>query len=163
MAGALCDSLAERIFVPAFVYFFQMLYPFGWVNRRDHPLGAGEPGPAIVVQPGEAAAYPAQARNGDSLVPVTTGEQLTERQALQFRLPGQIDSVLAIIDVASKGRLLLRQIVLELFQLGARRIIAVDASEPELEKLALNVVVGRGVGAGKIQMRECLVYLVIER
>ena len=32
-----CESLAERIFVPAFVYFFQMLYPFAWVNRRDHP------------------------------------------------------------------------------------------------------------------------------
>lgn len=46
-----------------------------YVILRDHPLGAGEPGPAIVVQPGEAAAYPAQARNGDSLVPVTAGEQ----------------------------------------------------------------------------------------
>ena len=44
-----------------------------YIILRDHPLGVGEPGPPIVVQPGEAAAYPAQARNGDSLVPVTAG------------------------------------------------------------------------------------------
>jgi hopene-associated glycosyltransferase HpnB len=28
-----CESLSERLFIPAFVYFFQMLYPFAWVNR----------------------------------------------------------------------------------------------------------------------------------
>ncbi len=27
-----CDSLAERTLVPAFVFFFQLLYPFAWVN-----------------------------------------------------------------------------------------------------------------------------------
>jgi glycosyltransferase involved in cell wall biosynthesis len=32
-----CVSLAERCFVPAFIYFFQMLYPFAWVNRPRHP------------------------------------------------------------------------------------------------------------------------------
>jgi hopene-associated glycosyltransferase HpnB len=28
-----CDTLAERSLIPAFVFFFQMLYPFTWVNR----------------------------------------------------------------------------------------------------------------------------------
>ncbi len=28
-----CRSFAERCFIPAFVFFFQMLYPFAWVNR----------------------------------------------------------------------------------------------------------------------------------
>jgi hopene-associated glycosyltransferase HpnB len=45
-----CESLAERIFVPAFIYFFQMLYPFGWVNRRDHPVGAAAGG-CMLVRP----------------------------------------------------------------------------------------------------------------
>ena len=35
-----------------------------YIILRDHPLGAAEPGPAIVVQPGEAAAYLAQRRSG---------------------------------------------------------------------------------------------------
>jgi hopene-associated glycosyltransferase HpnB len=50
-----CESLAERIFVPAFVYFFQMLYPFGWVNRRDHALGAAAGG-CMLVRPQALAA-----------------------------------------------------------------------------------------------------------
>ncbi len=32
MVALSCDSLAERALVPAFVFFFQMLYPFAWVN-----------------------------------------------------------------------------------------------------------------------------------
>ena len=38
-----CKSFAERLFVPAFVFFFQMLYPFGWVNdpRRATAAAAG--------------------------------------------------------------------------------------------------------------------------
>src|SRR5262249_61903304 len=38
-----CKSFAERLFVPAFVFFFQMLYPFAWVNDppRAPPCAAG--------------------------------------------------------------------------------------------------------------------------
>jgi hopene-associated glycosyltransferase HpnB len=38
-----CESPAERWLVPAFVFFFQMLYPFGWVNdvRRRTAAAAG--------------------------------------------------------------------------------------------------------------------------
>jgi hopene-associated glycosyltransferase HpnB len=38
MAKLRCESLAERMLVPAFVFFFQMLYPFGLANR---PKGLG--------------------------------------------------------------------------------------------------------------------------
>ena len=38
-----CESFAERLLVPAFVFFFQMLYPFAWVNdpRRTTTAAAG--------------------------------------------------------------------------------------------------------------------------
>jgi hopene-associated glycosyltransferase HpnB len=39
-----CESLAERMLIPAFVFFFQMLYPFAWVNRRDHAMAAAAGG-----------------------------------------------------------------------------------------------------------------------
>jgi hopene-associated glycosyltransferase HpnB len=32
-----CETLPERSLIPAFIFFFQMLYPFSWVNR---PAGA---------------------------------------------------------------------------------------------------------------------------
>jgi D-alanyl-D-alanine carboxypeptidase (penicillin-binding protein 5/6) len=77
-----------------------------YVILRDHPLGAGEPGPPIVVQPGEAAAYPAQESDGDSLVPVTAGERLTERQALEALLLPSADNmawILARWDAGSQA------------------------------------------------------------
>jgi hopene-associated glycosyltransferase HpnB len=38
-----CESFAERMFVPAFIFFFQMLYPFAWANnpRRATAAAAG--------------------------------------------------------------------------------------------------------------------------
>ena len=46
-----------------------------YVILHDHPLPAGGSGPDITVQPSEAAAYPSQVRDGDSLVPVVAGER----------------------------------------------------------------------------------------
>jgi hopene-associated glycosyltransferase HpnB len=43
-----CDSSAERFLVPAFVFFFQMLYPFPWVNRRTHDAAAAAGGCILV-------------------------------------------------------------------------------------------------------------------
>src|SRR5215475_8782210 len=43
MAKLNCVSFAERMLIPAFIFFFQMLYPFRWVNspRRATAAAAG--------------------------------------------------------------------------------------------------------------------------
>jgi hopene-associated glycosyltransferase HpnB len=43
-----CESAAERWLIPAFVFFFQMLYPFSWVNRRDRATAAAAGGCMLV-------------------------------------------------------------------------------------------------------------------
>ncbi|WP_409721281.1 glycosyltransferase [Pseudorhodoplanes sp.] len=43
-----CESLAERAFIPAFVYFFQMLYPFAWVNDPRSRTAAAAGGCMLV-------------------------------------------------------------------------------------------------------------------
>ena len=43
-----CESLAERSLIPAFVYFFQMLYPFAWVNRPGSATAAAAGGCMLV-------------------------------------------------------------------------------------------------------------------
>jgi hopene-associated glycosyltransferase HpnB len=48
MAELACVSLAERFLIPAFVYFFQMLYPFSWVARRDRRTAAAAGGCTLV-------------------------------------------------------------------------------------------------------------------
>jgi hopene-associated glycosyltransferase HpnB len=43
MAKLRCESSAERMFIPAFIFFFQMLYPFAWASdpRRATAAAAG--------------------------------------------------------------------------------------------------------------------------
>jgi hopene-associated glycosyltransferase HpnB len=43
-----CTSLAERALVPAFVYFFQMLYPFSRVNDPSSPAAAAAGGTVLI-------------------------------------------------------------------------------------------------------------------
>ncbi len=44
MAKLRCKSPAERSHVPAFILFFQMLYPFAWVNCRTSAIAAAAGG-----------------------------------------------------------------------------------------------------------------------
>ena len=44
-----CESFAERLFIPAFIFFFQMLYPFAWVNDRCRAT-AGAAGGCMLVR-----------------------------------------------------------------------------------------------------------------
>jgi hopene-associated glycosyltransferase HpnB len=48
MAKLRSEALFERALVPAFVLFFQMMYPFAWVNRPDHRVAAAAGGCMLV-------------------------------------------------------------------------------------------------------------------
>jgi hopene-associated glycosyltransferase HpnB len=43
-----CESFAEWCLIPAFIFFFQMLYPFSWVNRADRKTAAAAGGCMLV-------------------------------------------------------------------------------------------------------------------
>ncbi len=48
MVELACESWAERALVPAFVFFFQLLYPFDWVNDSLRPTAAAAGGTILV-------------------------------------------------------------------------------------------------------------------
>ena len=48
MVALHCESLAERALVPAFVFFFQLLYPFAWVNDPLRATAAAAGGTILV-------------------------------------------------------------------------------------------------------------------
>lgn len=50
---------------------------------KDHPLAAGAEGPAIPVTAADVALYKAEAAGGQSTVPVTAGQSLSELDALE--------------------------------------------------------------------------------
>lgn len=43
-----CTSLPEKFLIPAFIYFFQMLYPFAKVNERNSRVAAGAGGTVLI-------------------------------------------------------------------------------------------------------------------
>jgi hopene-associated glycosyltransferase HpnB len=48
MAKLRCESFAERSHVPAFIYFFEMLFPFSWVCRPNSSVAAAAGGCILV-------------------------------------------------------------------------------------------------------------------
>ena len=48
MVALRCQSLAEQTLVPAFVFFFQLLYPFCWVNDSQRPTAAAAGGTILL-------------------------------------------------------------------------------------------------------------------
>lgn len=50
MVKLACDSWAERALIPAFVYFFQLLYPFAWVNDGLRRIAAAAGGTILIRQ-----------------------------------------------------------------------------------------------------------------
>jgi len=48
MAELRCESFAERLLIPAFVFFFQMVYPFRRVNRPERATAAAAGGCMLV-------------------------------------------------------------------------------------------------------------------
>ena len=48
MAKLRCESFAERTHVPAFIYFFQMLFPFSWVSKPQSSTAAAAGGCMLV-------------------------------------------------------------------------------------------------------------------
>ena len=48
MVALRCESLAERALIPAFVYFFALLYPFAWVNDGLRSTAAATGGTVLI-------------------------------------------------------------------------------------------------------------------
>ncbi|GIH14014.1 D-alanyl-D-alanine carboxypeptidase family protein [Rugosimonospora africana] len=64
---------------------------------RDHPLSGGADGPSLTVSDEEAARYPDEVAKGESLVKVTAGEVLTEREALDALMLPSADNMALIL------------------------------------------------------------------
>jgi D-alanyl-D-alanine carboxypeptidase (penicillin-binding protein 5/6) len=73
------------------------------VVLRDHPLSPGESGPYIPITSADVAAYRLEAAQGDSVVKVRAGEQLSELQALEAALIPSGDNVVQLLATWDAG------------------------------------------------------------
>jgi serine-type D-Ala-D-Ala carboxypeptidase (penicillin-binding protein 5/6) len=64
---------------------------------RDHPLRLGEDGPTITLTDADVVDTDRRAGQGESVVPIAAGEQLTELQALQALLLPSANNIAAVL------------------------------------------------------------------
>jgi D-alanyl-D-alanine carboxypeptidase (penicillin-binding protein 5/6) len=74
-----------------------------YVVLGDHPLAAGQSGPELTVSAADAATLPGRLAEGQSLLEVTAGEQLSELQALDALLIPSADNIADLLAVYDAG------------------------------------------------------------
>jgi D-alanyl-D-alanine carboxypeptidase (penicillin-binding protein 5/6) len=67
------------------------------VVLQDHPLRPGQAGPSIPITAADEAIYRSESAVGDSVTPVTAGEQLSELQLLETLLIPSADNVAPVL------------------------------------------------------------------
>ncbi len=95
MAKLRCESLAERMFVPAFIFFFQMLYPFAWSNNPRRTTAAAAGGCMLVRRDALAKAGGMAAIRGALIDDCTLAKKLKAHGPIWIGLTNRVHSARA--------------------------------------------------------------------
>jgi hopene-associated glycosyltransferase HpnB len=93
MARLRCDTLAEHALIPAFVLFFQMLYPFKRVNRPRTRLAAAAGGCMLVSAPALARAGGIEAVRDALIDDCALGATLKRQGPIRLTLTRRAESL----------------------------------------------------------------------
>jgi hopene-associated glycosyltransferase HpnB len=93
MAKLRCESFAERSLVPAFIFFFQMLYPFAWVIRRSRATAAAAGGCMLVRPQALAAAGGIESIRGALIDDCAMGKVLKQQGPVWLGLTHHVRSL----------------------------------------------------------------------
>ena len=103
-----CESFAERLFVPAFIFFFQMLYPFAWVNDPRRAT-AGAAGGCMLVRRDVLRQSGGMAAIRDALIDdCALGKNLKSFGPIWLGLTERVRSIRAYPAVADIRRMVAR-------------------------------------------------------
>lgn len=107
MARLRCETVAERMLVPAFIFFFQMLYPFGRVNRPGK-LAAAAGGCMLVWRTALEHAGGIDAIRGALIDDCTLGALLKRQGPVWLGLTDRSASIRPYRDFASVAAMIAR-------------------------------------------------------
>jgi hopene-associated glycosyltransferase HpnB len=108
MARLRCKSFAERFLIPAFIFFFQMLYPFSWVARRDRATAAAAGGCILARWQALRAAGGIDAVRGSLIDDCAVGGLLKTQGPVWLGFSRNVRSVRASEHFAEVGQMISR-------------------------------------------------------
>ena len=88
-----CESLAERALIPAFVFFFQMLYPFAWTNSRNSTMAAAAGGCMLVRRDALEAAGGIEAIRSSLIDDCALGRSMKKQGPIWLGLTNSVRSL----------------------------------------------------------------------
>jgi hopene-associated glycosyltransferase HpnB len=109
-----CESAAERWLVPAFVFFFQMLYPFAWVNDPRRRTAAAAGGCMLARREALVAAGGLDALRGALIDDCALGALMKRQGPIWLGLTEAVHSLRAYPVVADIWRMVARSAFAEL-------------------------------------------------
>jgi hopene-associated glycosyltransferase HpnB len=108
MAELSCATPAERFLIPAFVFFFQMLYPFGWVARADRRTAAAAGGCMLVRRAALEAAGGMASIRAEIIDDCALGRRMKAQGPVWLGLTRRARSLRPYGSVAEVGRMVSR-------------------------------------------------------
>ena len=109
-----CESPAERWLVPSFVFFFQMLYPFTWVNDSGRRTAAAAGGCMLAHREALGAAGGLEALHGALIDDCALGALMKRQGPVWLGLTDQAHSVRGYSAFADFRRMVARSAFAEL-------------------------------------------------
>ncbi len=139
-----CESPAERLLVPAFIFFFQMLYPFPWVNDPRRRTAAAAGGCMLVHRQTLREAGGLAELRGALIDDCALAALMKRRAPIWLSLTQDAVSLRGYPTFADFGRMVARSAFAELRFSSLRLIIAVAAMGFVFLAPPLLVVFSRG-------------------
>ena len=127
MAKLNAQGTGERAMIPAFVFFFQMLYPFAWVNDRTRATGAGAGGCMLVHRETLNQAGGLSAIRGELIDDCALARLLKPIRPIRIALTDRVRSLRAYPRFADIRRMVVRTAFTEL-QFSPWRLAAATAA-----------------------------------
>jgi hopene-associated glycosyltransferase HpnB len=108
MAKLRSVSLAERLLAPAFIFFFQKLYPFAWVNDPQRRTAAAAGGCMLVRRDALARAGGLETLRDALIDDCALGAAMKRQGPIWLGLTDCVHSLRAHPDFADFGRMIVR-------------------------------------------------------
>ena len=108
MAKLTCANPAERALIPAFIFFFQMLYPFAWVNRPARPIAAAAGGCMLARREALLAAGGIESIRGELIDDCALARRLKARGPIRLTLTERVRSLRPYAGIGEIRRMVAR-------------------------------------------------------